>query len=115
MLIIETVDAVNNLEQIADVPGIDVLFLGPWDMCLSLGLDPLCQPHDEIGQVLQKMIQVSEERDTSAGAGASSPGDIPGRLDQGVTFISYGPDYALLAAAAQAGVKAFRDLDAPKG
>ena len=110
VLIVETVDAVNNLEQIADVTGIDVLFLGPWDMCLSLGLDPLYQPHDEIGEVLQKMIQVSKERDTSAGAGASSPGDIAGRIDQGVTFISYGPDYALLSAAAQAGVKAFRDL-----
>ena len=110
VLIVETVDAVNNLEQIADVPGIDVLFLGPWDMCLSLGLDPLYQPHEEIGEVLEKMIQVSKERDTSAGAGASSPGDIAGRIDQGVTFISYGPDYALLSAAAQDGVKAFRDL-----
>mgnify|MGYP001334604963 CR=1 FL=1 len=110
VLIVETVDAVNNLEQIADVPGIDVLFLGPWDMCLSLGLDPLYQPHDEIGEVLEKMIQVSKERDTSAGAGASSTGDIAGRIDQGVTFISYGPDYALLSAAAQDGVKAFRDL-----
>lgn len=110
VLIVETVDAVNNLEQIADVPGIDVLFLGPWDMCLSLGLDPLYQPHDEIGEVLHKMIQVSKERDTSAGAGASSTGDIAGRIDQGVTFISYGPDYALLSAAAQDGVKAFRDL-----
>lgn len=115
VLIVETVDALNNLEQIADVPGIDVLFLGPWDMCLSLGLDPLCQPHDEIDQVLQKMIQVSRDRDASAGAGASSPDDIAGRLDQGVTFISYGPDYALLSAAAQAGVNAFRDLDASKG
>ncbi|MEC9321694.1 MAG: aldolase/citrate lyase family protein, partial [Chloroflexota bacterium] len=115
VLIVETVDAFNNLEQIADVPGIDVLFLGPWDMCLSLGLDPLCQPHDEIDQVLQKMIQVSRDRDASAGAGASSPDDIAGRLDQGVTFISYGPDYALLSAAAQAGVNAFRDLDASKG
>ena len=80
-----------------------------------MGLDPLSQPHDEIDQVLQKMIQVSKDRDASAGAGTTSPDDIPGRLDQGVTFISYGPDYALLSDAAQAGVKAFRDLDASKG
>ena len=39
-LILETKEAVQSLEAIASVPGVDVLFLGPFDLCLSLGLDP---------------------------------------------------------------------------
>ena len=58
VLIIETVEAIENLEEIAAVPGIDVLFLGPWDMCLSLGLDPLLLPHREIGQILEKCLKL---------------------------------------------------------
>ena len=108
VLIIETVEAVRNLEEIAAVPGIDVLFLGPWDMCLSLGLDPLLLPHEEIDQILEKMIEASARFDVVAGAGASAPNDVSKRLNQGVKFLSYGPDYALLSAAAISGVDAFK-------
>ena len=52
-LIIETKEAVENIEAIARVPGIDVLYLGPWDLCLSLGLNPLHQPHPEVEQVVE--------------------------------------------------------------
>ena len=109
MLIIETVEAVENLEEIAAVPGIDVLFLGPWDMCLSLGLDPLLLPHPEIDRILDKILEVSTRFEVVAGAGASSPGDVQTRLDQGIQFLSYGPDYALLSSAAFSGVEAFRN------
>jgi len=108
VLIIETVEAVENLEEIAAVPGIDVLFLGPWDMCLSLGLDPLLLPHREIDEILDKMIEVATLYEVVAGAGASRPEDVEIRLNQGVKFLSYGPDYALLASAAFAGVEGFK-------
>ena len=109
VLIIETVEAVGNLEEIAAVPGIDVLFLGPWDMCLALGLDPLLLPHEEIDQILEKMIEASARFDVVAGAGASAPDDVCKRLNQGVKFLSYGPAYALLSAAAISGVDAFKN------
>ena len=43
-LIVETREMLDNLEEIAAVPGIDVLFLGPFDLCLALGLNPLQLP-----------------------------------------------------------------------
>ena len=51
-LIVETREMLDNLEEVAAVPGIDVLFLGPFDLCLSLGLDPLQLPLPEIDAVL---------------------------------------------------------------
>ena len=114
VLIIETAEAVQNLQNIADVPGVDVVYIGPWDMCLALGLDPLSQPHKEIDDIVSSLVEVSKNNSCAAGAGASSPTDISRRLDQGVTFVSYGPDYALLSAAAETGVNAFRDLTSNK-
>jgi hypothetical protein len=55
------------------------------------------------------MIEASARFDVVAGAGASEPGDVCKRLNQGVKFLSYGPDYALLSAAAISGVDAFKN------
>src|SRR5438105_14137334 len=40
-LIIETREALENIDAIAAVPGVDVLYLGLFDLCLSLDLNPL--------------------------------------------------------------------------
>jgi 4-hydroxy-2-oxoheptanedioate aldolase len=37
---IETVDALNNLDEILAVPGVDAIYVGPADLSLSLGLAP---------------------------------------------------------------------------
>ena len=110
ILIIETLEALENLEAIAAVPGVDVLFIGPWDMCLALGLDPLQLPHKEIDDIVVKMVELSKRLEIVAGAGASSPEGIKDRIDQGVKYISYGPDYSLLSAVAKTGVDAFKEL-----
>merc|ERR1711988_1978236 len=35
---IETADAVKNLDEILQVPGLDIAFIGPGDLCSSMGL-----------------------------------------------------------------------------
>ena len=56
MLIIETTEAVENLEEIANVPGIDVLFIGAFDLCLSMGLNPFDMPLPEIDAVMERAL-----------------------------------------------------------
>lgn len=45
---IETVEALNNLDEILQVPGIDAVYVGPADLSISLGL----QPANNDGQAL---------------------------------------------------------------
>jgi 4-hydroxy-2-oxoheptanedioate aldolase len=45
---IETVEALNNLDGILQVPGIDAIYVGPADLSISLGL----QPANNDGEVL---------------------------------------------------------------
>jgi 2-keto-3-deoxy-L-rhamnonate aldolase RhmA len=107
-LILETKEAVENLETIAAVPGVDVLFLGPFDLCLSLGLDPMKQPHPQIQMVVEELLSVSKKTGVSAGIHVFNPDQLEQRRSEGFTMISYGTDYAILADAARIGLAAFR-------
>lgn len=107
-LILETKEAVDNLEAISSVPGVDVLFLGPFDLCLSLGLDPMKQPHPQIEKVIEQMISITQKTGVSSGIHAFNPDQLRQRQAQGFTMISYSTDYVMLAEAAKTGLAAFR-------
>jgi 4-hydroxy-2-oxoheptanedioate aldolase len=112
VLIVETREAAENLEAIAAVPGVDALFLGPFDLCLSLGLDPMKQPHPEIEAVTQRMLAISQKTNVAIGIHAMNPEQMQKRQQQGFRMISYSTDYMLLADAVRAGLSAFK-RDAP--
>jgi 2-keto-3-deoxy-L-rhamnonate aldolase RhmA len=46
LVMIETAEALGNLDQILSVPGIDAVYVGPVDLSLTLGLPPEAD-HDE--------------------------------------------------------------------
>jgi len=106
-LILETSEAVANLEEIASVPGVDAIFLGPFDLCFSLGLDPMQQPYQEIEAILEQLVAVGQKTGIAAGMGVSTPAQLRERRTQGFTWLAYGPDYQLLADVAKAGLAAF--------
>ena len=110
MLIIETPEAVENLEEIANVEGIDVLFIGAFDLCLSMGLNPFEMPLPEIDAVMERALAVGRSSGKAVGAGVGSPEELQARADQGFNFLSYGPDYMLLTGAIRPGVEAFKQL-----
>ena len=112
-LIIETKEAVENLERIAAVPGVDVLFLGLFDLCLSIGLNPINLPHPEVDEIIAHALTVGREHQVSVGIGVSTPDDLANRLEQGFTFIVYATDYFLLLSAAREGVAAFGGRGGP--
>ena len=107
-LILETKEAVENMDAIAAVPGVDVLFLGPFDLCLSLGLDPMKQPHPQIQAVIEQLLSASKKTGVSAGIHVFNPDQLEQRQTPGFTMISYSTDYVILADAARIGLAAFR-------
>jgi 4-hydroxy-2-oxoheptanedioate aldolase len=116
VLIVETREAAENLEAIAAVPGVDALFLGPFDLCLSLGLDPMKQPHAEVEFVTDRMLAVGRKSNVAIGIHAMTPELMQKRQAQGFRMISYSTDYMMLADAVRAGLSAFkRDVPAASG
>src|ERR1700761_5619102 len=93
---IETAEALDRVEEIAAVDGVDVLFVGPSD--LSHGLGWQCPPDDP--RLLERAAEVARAARTHGKAA----GVLVGNLDQarayaqlGFTFVGTGSDGAFLA------------------
>jgi len=107
-LILETPEAMENLEEIAAVPGLDAVYLGLFDYCMAMGLNPLQMPFPETEAAIERALEVGRKTGLAIGIGGASPEDLRQRKAQGFTMLGYGPDFYLLADAARAGVEAFR-------
>ena len=103
-VIVETREALAAIEEIVAVPGLDVVFLGLFDLCLALGLDPLELPLPEIDDAIERVAAASRAGGVAAGIGAATPDELNARQRAGFAFVSYGTDYSLLAGAALAGL-----------
>jgi 4-hydroxy-2-oxoheptanedioate aldolase len=57
----EHIDALPHLDAILDVPGIDVLFVGPTDLGQSMGY-PGQYGHPEVEQVIQQVVDTARGR-----------------------------------------------------
>ena len=76
--------AVTNIEQIAAVPGVDVLFVGPSDLSQSLG-----HPGEASHPKIKPVIDEAFSRILATGKIAGTAGNIAAasqRLDQGVLY-----------------------------
>jgi 4-hydroxy-2-oxoheptanedioate aldolase len=63
---IESVPAVENLESILDVPGVDAIFVGPNDLSVSLGI-PDQYDHPKYVEAVEHVIATSQQRGIPAG------------------------------------------------
>ncbi|KAL1595750.1 hypothetical protein SLS60_009439 [Paraconiothyrium brasiliense] len=99
MVQIETQEAVDNVEEIAAVPGIDLLFVGPFDLGNNIGhpiLDGVMKP--ELEQAVEKVLEATHKAGKKAGFFASSPEQAKKYADKGFDMVSAALDTTLLQA-----------------
>ena len=106
---IETEQAVNDLEHILDVPGIDAVYIGPSDLSFSMGGTPtLDQTNDKQIGMYEKILRETKKRElyTCIHCGTT---DYARRMHQmGFNLITVGSDAVFIAQGAAAAVKAMR-------
>ena len=105
--ILETKEAVENLAEIAAVPGVDALYVGTFDLCISLGLNPMRQPHPEIEAIVDRAVAIGRETGVAIGLGTGTPDGLRQLQARGLTYLVYGTDALLVSAAAKAGIDTF--------
>lgn len=109
MPMIETVEAVSNVDEIAAVDGVGVLYVGPADLSISMGYRMgMDQPEPEFGAALRKIVAACEANGVIPGIQAS-PELVPKRIEQGFKMITVGYDYQPMTAALRADLKASQD------
>jgi 2-dehydro-3-deoxyglucarate aldolase/4-hydroxy-2-oxoheptanedioate aldolase len=102
---IENAAGVHNVDEIAAVAGIDVLWIGHFDLTISLGI-PGQFDHPEFRSAVNKVLDACRRHRKVPGFMAA---DVPGGkmlLDQGFRMIAYGGDLWLYQQALREGVAA---------
>lgn len=97
---IETGEALARLEEIAAVPGVDGIFIGPSDLAASMG--HLGNPaHPEVQAALQDAILRLQKIGKPGGILATNPADARRYLSWGYAFVAGSVDLGLLITAAR--------------
>ena len=106
---IESVAAVNVLDKMLDVPGIDGIFVGPNDMSISLGV-PDQYDNQEYQTTVKHVIDTAEARGVPVLVHHQTPELSTFWISQGARFILHGSDRRALTEGFRADFDVLRDF-----
>lgn len=94
---VETADCIKNIDEIAAVPGLDLLFLGQNDLCMSMGLYekykfPEMYTSPELNEATTKLINAAKRNNKILGIFLFGDARVGEFLDKGFVFHSLGND-----------------------
>ena len=104
---IERKAAIENLEEILSVTGIDVALVGPEDLSLSYGV-PGQTSHPTVVNAIQKVIDISFKLGVAPGIHMGNLEKLTEWKEKGMQVIMYNSDLGFLLEGAEAGIKALK-------
>lgn len=105
---IETVESLNHLDEIAALDGVDVLFIGPADLSMELGI--FGQFNNPIFlEAVKNIVAAADKAGKATGILFFNPDDYKKYHDMGIRFIACGADATFVADGARAMAKKLRD------
>jgi len=93
---IETAEALENVESIAAIDGVDVLFIGPADLTMSLGIFGQLD-HPLFTEALEKIITAAKNAGKATGILIFDPKDFEAYQAMGIQLIACGSDATFVA------------------
>jgi 2-keto-3-deoxy-L-rhamnonate aldolase RhmA len=94
------IDAVNNIEEIARVEGIDAVFIGPYD--LSASLNKMGEVNDpEVIDAIDKVTRACQQNNVALGYFGVNAESVQAYIDQGYNLICAGVDAGFVTQGAQ--------------
>ncbi len=117
---VETADCIKNIDEIAAVPGVDILFLGQNDLCMSMGLYEKYEfPHmytsPELQEATDKLRAAAKRNNVILGLFLFGTARVGEFLEKGFPFISVGNDLHHILTQAGAYVKDVEAISKEKG
>lgn len=117
---VETADCIKNIDEIAAVPGVDLLFLGQNDLCMSMGLYekykfPDMYTSPELFDATEKLQAAARKNNVILGLFLFGTARVGEFLEKGFPFISIGNDLHHILTQAGAYVKDVEAVSKEKG
>lgn len=103
---IEHIDAVNNIDDILKVDGIDGTIIGPYDLSGSMGY-PGEFEREDVKEAVQIVLDRCKIHNMPSGFHVvdTNPQSLNLKIEQGCTFLAYGIDYFFMRDAAISGMQ----------
>ena len=114
LAMIETAEAMENLEDIMSVEGLDAVYVGPTDLSISLGhapgtkgasLEPVA---DNVIAAIDKILAIAAKKGVKTGIQCTSGEGVRDKFQKGFDLGTIMTDFRLIAAGAAADIKAAR-------
>lgn len=103
---IESVPAIENLDAICSIPGVNAVFVGPGDLTVNMGI-PREYDHPDLVAAVQKVIQIAERHHVAAGCWFGEARQAVRTIRQGARLVVYSNDGSMLKDAMD---RAFKEL-----
>ncbi len=97
VVIIEQAQAVDRIEEIAAVPGIDVLFIGTNDLSFSYGLHGR-QDDPGLKSAIEKVVAAGRKHNVALGRPAATPEQVQQFMNEGFLFFQASSELGFIAA-----------------
>jgi 4-hydroxy-2-oxoheptanedioate aldolase len=99
---IETKQALDNLDDILSTPGLDAIYIGPSDLSIALGCKPTFDDLDPpAAQAVDHILVRAKAHGVVAGIHNGTPEAALKRIAKGFQFVTIGSDARLMAAGSQ--------------
>ena len=109
MAMIETKEALENLDDILSVPGLDAIFVGPSDLGQSLTGDArLDTDEPQLLAALDKILEAAKKHGVVAGIFTASPEYASRMVEKGFRFVTVSSDIRLMAQEAERVISAVK-------
>ena len=106
---IETAEAIKNIDEILSTPGVDGTYVGPSDLSLALGCKPrLDQTDPPVVEAQLKIVAACKRHGVAAGIHNATAGYALKMIEAGYQFVTLASDSRFMAARAAEEVSAVR-------
>ena len=97
---VESGVGIDNVDEIASVPGLDAIIIGPGDLSATLGI-PGQMDHPDLTHAIEKMLAATKRHGIAGGPHVSTPEEAAYWVEKGATFMSLNYDGAMLLETSQ--------------
>jgi 4-hydroxy-2-oxoheptanedioate aldolase len=109
LAMIETAQAMENLDDIMSVDGLDAIYIGPSDLAISLGNPPSPEPvAPNVIEAIGEILAAAERNGVKAGIHCPNGASVRDKFTQGFRFATVTNDVRLMSMAAKAEIATAR-------
>ncbi len=106
---IETPEAVENVDTILDVEGIDVGLIGPNDLSVSMGI-PDQTSSDQLAQAIEKVVESAKRKKKASGIHIGNSETLKKWRTKGMTVLAYSTDIAFMYNTSKSSLEELKQL-----